>query len=128
MDTAHRQIVERLIEELDQQGVSPYTVAPPLFRLLWALGLKIPPPLFLGFGKLVLLMGTGFGLLWGVLYGIGMWLLEWQGEVPAGVAVSITVFAAMSAGLIFGLIMAWYTRWTAVRLGLPSSWEEYPQA
>lgn len=85
-------------------------------------------PLFLGFRKLALLMDVCFGPLWGVLWGISMWLLEWQGEVPAGVAVSITGFAALGAGLLFGLVMAWCTRRTAVRLGLRSSWEEYPRA
>jgi hypothetical protein len=58
VDMAHRQRVERLIEELGQQGMGYYTVAPPLFWLLWALGLEIPTPLFLGFRKLTLLMGT----------------------------------------------------------------------
>lgn len=37
VDMNHRQKVERLIEELGQQGMGSYTVAPPLFRLLWAL-------------------------------------------------------------------------------------------
>lgn len=61
MDPAHRQRVGCLIEELGQQDVGPYTVAPPPFRLLWALGLEVPPPLFLGFRKLALLMGACFG-------------------------------------------------------------------
>jgi hypothetical protein len=63
--TAHRQKVERLVADLRQRGVSPYTVAPPLFRLAWALGLAVPPPLFLGFGPLALLMGGFFGAFWG---------------------------------------------------------------
>jgi hypothetical protein len=65
MDIPHRQKVQRLIEELGQQGIGPYTVAPPLFRFLWSLGLEIPPPFFLGFAKLTTLMGTTFGALWG---------------------------------------------------------------
>ena len=62
MNMPHRQKVQRLIEELGQQGVGSYTVAPPLFRLLWALGLETPPPFFLGFAKLAALMGITFGL------------------------------------------------------------------
>lgn len=127
MDMTHRQKVERLVEEAGRQGLSPHTVAPPLFRLLWALGLAVPPPLFLEFRKLALLMGTGFGVLWGPLWGVGMWLWVWQGEIPAGVAVSMTLFTAVLAGLSFGLLMAWLARRQAARLGLPSSWEEYPQ-
>jgi hypothetical protein len=125
---AHRQKVERLIEELSQQGRGYYTVASPLFWLLWALGLEVPPPLFLGFRKLTLLMGTFFGVLWGALWGVGMWLWAWQGEIPAGIAVTVTDFAAVLAGLVFGLVMAWYTRGKAARLGIPSSWEEYSKA
>lgn len=124
----HQQKVEHLIEELGHQGVGSYTVAPPLFRLLWTLGLEIPPPFFLGFRELALLMGTFFGVLEGLLWGIGMWLWVWQGEIPAAVAVAITLFEAMFAGLFFGLVMAWYGRWKAERLGLQSSWEDYPEA
>jgi hypothetical protein len=127
MDMTHHQKVDHLVTELGQQGVGSYTVAPPLFRLLWALGFKVPPPFFLGFLKLTLLMGSAFGVLWGVMWGIGMWLWLWQGEIPGSVAVSITVLAAVLAGLIFGLVMAWYERWKATQLDLPSSWEEYPE-
>jgi Family of unknown function (DUF6404) len=117
----HRQKVQCLIEELGQQGVGSYTVAPPLFRLLWALGLEVPPPFFLGFVKLAALMGTSFGALWGVL----MWVWLWQGAIPASVAATMTVLAAVFAGIIFGVVMAWYMRRTAERLGIPSSWEDY---
>ncbi len=54
MEMTHQQKVDCLIEELGQQGVSSYTAAPPLFRLFWALGFKVPPPFFLGFRKLTL--------------------------------------------------------------------------
>lgn len=43
MDMTHHQKVDHLITELGQQGVGSYTVAPPLFRLLWPLGFKVPP-------------------------------------------------------------------------------------
>lgn len=101
---------------------------PAIFRLLWALGLEISPPFFLGFRELALLMGTFFGVLEGRPWGIGMWLWGWQGEVPTAIAVAITVFEAVLAGLFFGLVMAWYGRWKAERLGLQPSWEDYPEA
>ena len=125
----HRHKVDHLIEELGQQGVGAYTVAPPLFRLLWALGSEVPPPFFLGFGKLTLLMGTSFGILWGVLWGVFMWLWAWQGQLPAAIGALVTVFAAVLAGLLFGLVMAGFIRWKAERLGIASSWEDYrPEA
>lgn len=116
-DSPHRQKVERLIADLGKQGVSPYTVAPPLFRLLWALGLSVPPPFFLGFLTLTVLMGGFFGILWGAF----MWLFLWQERLKV-----IVGYAAV-AGLAFGLSMAAYYRWKAARLRLPP-WESYPGA
>ncbi len=58
----HRQKVDRLITDLHKQGVSSYTVAPPLFRQLWALGFHVPPPFFLGFLTLTLLTTVAAGL------------------------------------------------------------------
>lgn len=128
MEMTHRQKVDHLVTELGQQGISSYTVAPPLFRLLWALGLEVPPPLFLGFRQLTILMGTFFGLLFGPLWGAGMWLSVWQGQLPAGLVVLLSVFTGGLAGLAWGLFMAWFMQGKAAQFGLPSSWEDYPQA
>jgi hypothetical protein len=118
MKTTHRQKVERLIADLGKQGVNPYTVAPPFFRMLWALGLEVPPPMYLGFMPLALLMGAFFGILWGAI----MWLVQWRmWHVPPVVVVLTTV----GAGLAYGLSMAAYYRRTAARLRLPP-WESYP--
>ena len=70
----HQEKVDHLIAELGKEGMSPYTVAPPLFRLLWALGLRVPPPLFLGFFTVALVAGFFFGLFWGAF----MWLIQWR--------------------------------------------------
>jgi hypothetical protein len=100
--------------------VSPYTSAPPLFRLAWALGLDVPPPLFLGFLPLTLLMGAFYGAFWGAF----MWVLQWRAwQMPWGLA----ALTAACAGLVFGLCMAGYYRRKAARLRLPP-WEGYPGA
>ena len=127
MTMTHQQKVDRLITELSQQGVGSYTVAPPLFRLLWALGLEVPPPLFLGLLPNTVVMGTTFGVLFGVPWGVVMWLWEWQGQLPAGFAVLLSVLAGLLAGVVFGLVMAVLIRRQAARLELPPSWEDYPQ-
>jgi hypothetical protein len=114
----HRQKVEHLIADLGKQGVGPYTVAPPFFRLLWALGLNVPPPFFLGFLALTLIMGVFFGILWGIF----MWILQWRARhMPLELALVLSA----CAGLLFGPGMAWYYRWKARRLRLPT-WENYP--
>lgn len=118
----HRQKVDRLVAELGQQGVSSHTAAPLLFRLMWRLGLNVPPPLFLGFVPLTLLMGALFGIPWGIF----MWFWVWQAEgLIAGMAVAIP--SSVFAGVLFGIAMAWLSRREATRLGLPTSWEEYPE-
>ena len=114
----HQEKVDHLIAELGKEGMSPYTVAPPLFRLLWALGLRVPPPLFLGFLTVALFAGFFFGLFWGAF----MWLIQWRWwKAP----VELAAFASVLAGLLFGVSMAAYYRWKARQLKLPR-WEDYP--
>jgi Family of unknown function (DUF6404) len=119
MKMTHQQKVDHLIADLGTRGVGPYTVAPPFFRLLWALGLNVPPPFFLGFFSLTVFMGVFFGVLWGAL----MWLSQWRARHSLMTAVTLSAVT----GLSFGLSMAWYYRRKARRLGLPS-WNQYPGA
>ncbi len=69
------------------------------------------------------MMGTMFGVLWGVV----MWLWQWQ-ELGLVGSLVVGVPSAVLAGLLYGLIMALFFRRRAAQFGLPSSWEEYPQA
>ena len=63
--------VDKLIAELGEQGYSEFTVAPPLFRMLWSHGIDIPPPLFMPFWSIVVFMcylfAVGFGAYSAVL-------------------------------------------------------------
>ena len=116
----HDEKVAFLLDDLGRRGLNRYTIAPPLYRLLWRLGLKINPPLFASFWSLALLMGVGYGAILGLI----MWpLLSWQQNSPAS-----GVFAtAALAAVLFGLFMAVYYRWRAERLGLPR-WDHSPAA
>ena len=38
----------RALAMLDGQGVSRWTASPPLYRLLWRMGVRVPPPHFAG--------------------------------------------------------------------------------
>jgi hypothetical protein len=115
----HREKVDRLIVEMQSKGVNPYTAAPPVFRLLWSMGIEVPPPHFLSFMTITLVMGTFFGVFWGGL----MWLLLWRNSEAPGIF-NVTVPAL--AGLFFGLAMAWLLRRKAARLQLPA-WKDYPE-
>ena len=109
----HREKVTYLLSELRAKGFNEYTVAPPVFRLLWALGFTIPPPLFLHFVPVALLMGFLFGAGWGLF----MWLI---GTFHA----HIVFPSAIAAGALFGLAMAAYYHWIARTLKLPE-WKHY---
>jgi hypothetical protein len=116
----HRQKVDRHVAESKKVGVPPSTAAPPLFRLLWAPRVEVPPPLFLGFFPLFLVMGGFVGVVWGAL----SWLLLWQFLL---MSVMDVISAAVAVGLLFGLWVAVYYRWKAKKMGLPT-WDCYPGA
>lgn len=109
--------LNRMQEHLRALGVSPYTAAPPLWRLLWRLGIDLPPPLFMGIWPVALLMGSFFGVLWGIL----MWLFMWLRQ---GMPLWIMLSSAVLAGLLFGLFMAVYFRHLARKHRL-HSWSAY---
>jgi hypothetical protein len=120
----HDRKVARVLADLERQGVSRWDAAPPFFRLLWSLGLAVPPPLFLGLRPLALLFGVLFGGVWGV----GMWIAQWRfWALPIEASLTFAIIGTVLAGALFGLTMAAYYRWQAGRLHLPS-WEGYPDA
>ncbi len=114
----HGEKVEYLLNDLGRRGVSKYVVAPPLYRILWRLGLETTPPLFASFWWITRTMGAFFAIAWGIF----MWLFAWQSE---GLPLAIDVATSILTGLCFGLAMAWYYRRRARDLALPR-WENYP--
>ena len=102
---------------LESKGIGKSTYSPPLFRLLWKIGVQVPPPHMAGFGFNALVMGGFFGVLWGML----MWLLLWGRQ---GMQIWTAVATALMAGLLFGLMMACYLRWSAKKREIPS-WQEF---
>jgi membrane associated rhomboid family serine protease len=112
----HEEKVAYLLRDLGEKGISQYTIAPPLYRLLWRLGIEVRPPHFTSFGSLAALMAVAFGIFWGIF----MWLTVWQQRSSPSL-----VGTAALAGLFFGVIMAAYYRSRARKLALPR-WEDYP--
>jgi hypothetical protein len=55
------------VAELVARGVGKSTAAPILYRILWRLGVHLPPPLFQNFLANVTIQGTSIGLLVGIL-------------------------------------------------------------
>jgi hypothetical protein len=93
-------------------GIGRGSYEPPLYRLLWRVGLFLPPPHFASFGFNFVFNAAWFATLWGAI----MWLLLWSQLGGSGVVATIT---AVAAGVLFGLTMAAYYRYGARKHGLP---------
>ena len=104
-----------MFRELPQKGIGQYTFAPPVYRLLWKIGVKIPPPLFSSSEFIFLFQGLFFGSLWGIF----MRLTVWQ-----DMNTIIFIIRSILAGSIFGLSMAILLRRKAKKYGLPR-WKDY---
>ncbi len=113
----HDDKVEYMKRDLAIRGIGAWTTAPPLFRVLWAMGLEIPPPLFLSFVALVLLAGCFTAAIISLLMFV---FLDWSGHDPKlGVAISA------GFGLLGGFKWAVYYRRQAAAMELPA-WQDYP--
>jgi hypothetical protein len=113
----HKEKVAAALDDLTRRGVWRMNSAPPLYHVLWWLGIEIPPPYYGGFWPTAALTGVFFGVVWGLL----MWFILWKDEqTPFAIAIVISVIA----GVAFGCSMAAYYRWRARQLGLPP-WEAY---
>ncbi|MFA9274463.1 MAG: DUF6404 family protein [Candidatus Aquirickettsiella gammari] len=113
----HSEKLKKMREHLATLGISPSTSAPPVWKILWRLGLEVPPPLFMGFWPTALFMGSYFGVFWGLF----MWLFNWSRQ---GKPLLFILGGAISAGVLFGLCMAAYLRHLARKHNLPS-WAAY---
>jgi Family of unknown function (DUF6404) len=106
----------RALKVLAATGIWRSNYEPPLLRLLWRLGLNVPPPHFAGFFSTAAIEGVFFGVLWGFL----MWLLVWSSR-----GMTFTPVAVLSAltDLFFGLAMAGYYAQGKHKYKLPT-WQE----
>ncbi|QYF95215.1 hypothetical protein KY495_08705 [Massilia sp. PAMC28688] len=115
---ANSRKIESYKQYMAANGVAESTAFPPAWQMLWSMGVKAPPPPFLGFVPLVLISGGFFG----PVFGIGAWLLGNRGirEMPANEA----LWVALITGTAFGLIMATYYRHMARKHRL-GSWSAF---
>jgi len=116
----HQEKIAYFIADLTKRGINQYTAAPPFWRFAWKLGIKLPPPYFMGFFPAALVTGVPFGLLFGLLWGLPWWFGFWREFgfwVPAA--------GGAATGILFGLIMAATWRISARKFKLPS-WDAYP--
>ena len=116
-DPAFDTRLQQALSFIESKGIRRSTAAPPLYRLFWKMGLKVPPPLMAGFFSIALLMGSFFGVFWGLV----MWLLIWnRTDMPFAIAALL----ALMAGVLFGLIMAAVLRMQARGRRIPV-WKDF---
>ncbi len=109
----HQKKVEAHVAEMGMGGVGKLVSAPPPFQLLWALGLEIPPPLFLGFLPTMLILSTPLLVIWN---GLNL-LFRWFDPLVGG------LFGTLVC-VFLGALGAAYYRDKAYNHALPS-WENY---
>jgi hypothetical protein len=100
--TPATELIDARIAELgDWRGevLARVQSAPLLHRLLWRVGIALPPPILAGFGTNALVQGLLFGLFWTAL----MWLMLWQGSERQ---LALLLVAGLLAGALFGVVMA----------------------
>jgi Family of unknown function (DUF6404) len=103
------------INLLVAREIWPVNYVPMGLRLLWRIGIDIPPPYFISFYGNVFLVGTPMALL----YGFTFWFFIWSRQSS-----SITMWLlAVALGLSFGLTQAAKYKRLKGKYSLPS-WDE----
>jgi hypothetical protein len=102
-------------------GVSKFAAFPPLWRMFWRIGIRIPPPVFLGFLSNTMIFGGFFGFF----FASCNWLLRNFGVFDGSGASA--PWLALIAGVPFGLAMA-YEQYTLAKKHNVGSWDEFPGA
>lgn len=85
---------------------------PPYLRLLWRMGIEIPPPHFVSFSRMVIFATVWFSAAWGTL----MWHLAWSKQGLPGIA---AIGISCGAGLTFGVLMGIYFAYGRRKYRLP---------
>ena len=102
------------------RGIGRFDAAPPIHRLLWAVGIDARPPHYASFGRNALLMG-GFWGAWMAVFGAAYALHLHPGGGADMIVKPICI--ALLAAVAFGLVMAMVFRSRARKAGLPD-WNE----
>jgi hypothetical protein len=116
-----REAIVRARAALAARGVHGTLAGPPIYLLLWRVGINVRPPAFQSFVALFLFLSSLSAALFALL------LFAAGAIVPDGSPGWHTAAAATFSGLLFGVVMASYSRLSARRLRLPS-WDEVMQA
>ena len=115
----HEEKVAAMHRHLPALGIGEHLFAPPVYKLLWALGWKLTPPPFAGAGH-QFVAGTLAGVIIFALLG---WLLPLPLESRIAARYGFWV-VPIGLGLLTGLISAIWLPRRFRRHGLPA-WSDY---
>ena len=87
------------LKALASTGMYRSNYEPPLLRLMWRLGLNVPPPHLAPFWVNAIFSGVFFGIAWGVL----MWFMSWSRQ---GMSLAGALIAVAGTGVFFGATIA----------------------
>lgn len=90
---------------LRRSNIKARDYLPPTFPILWRFGVNVPPPHFIGFFPLLLIMGLPFGFC-----GLGFYMMD-LGNKPFSLAAAISLVAIVT--LFFGAGFSFYYRSSA---------------
>lgn len=104
---------EQSLAILRNTGMWRCNYEPPYLRILWRIGVEIPPPHFVPFSQMAMLATLWFSVVWGTI----MWNLVWAKQGLTGIA---AVCISCLAALFFGLSMGIYFAYGRRKYNLPS--------
>ena len=115
----HREKVDYMMTDLAKRGIKRGTMSPPLYRLLWWMGIPATPPHFAHYLSNAVFMATWFALAYGLL----MWFWMWRDQ---GYSAERAISVSVCAGVFFGVTLSAYYTWQARKHSLPK-WKDYPK-
>lgn len=105
------------LQLLRSRGLLKTDNVPPLLKLLWGLGLNVPPPQFASFFGLFVFSSLALALPWGAL----MWLLKWN---ASHMSIGEILFRSIGFGCCVGLFFTLMVRYSARKNSIPH-WSQF---
>ena len=106
---------ERALTLLRGTRIQPRNYLPPTFGFLWRYGVPVPPPHFIGFVPLLLIMGLPFGLC-----GLGLYMMD-LGDRPFSIGAALALVLVVT--MFFGAAISFYYR-SSARLHRLPRWKD----
>lgn len=114
--------IQEYVDALIRQGVKAYSAAPPVYRVLWRMGISITPPysqaLIINFLFFALALFFIVSIILTIFTFLFWGFTNWSRILP--ILTKPTFYPGiLGGGLIFGLIMASYVKYRGRNVKVP---------